>query len=556
MRLACGGRGPRLCDWLPRLLTLCFRSADGLTERRHQKVKAPFAAGRFVCIVGLLCSLWVSSIAVQRGGAAPDHPVVLPLGDTLTSFVFDPATSRAFLGTHDARLGNLVVVLDGRTGQVVGTTRVEGQPLALGLALQGQRVVALTEARDSGIGSLDVLDAASGTLLHTEPVAGHPNAMALDEARGWAVVTTRGRGGTAVALYDTASLAPLARIPLHTQAQPVAVTAEGGHGLVLTVDGNVYLIDELAARVMREISVGFGASYMTSDSQSDNAFVANEVSNTVSIVDMATGELRQTIGVGLTPSGLGVDGQLRRVLSVNAVDGTLSVLDESTGVVLHTVSVGPYPRGISVDEQSGLVAIPTDNGVSIVDTATGALLRRMRVGVGAAAAFLGGQPGLLVTAPVMSPQVQVQVLGGPARQTPRPAGPSVARSLAVLRNFVDAYNRHDVQGVLSALDGNVQYFDCDMSAGMAAHMNGTAAVRAWLQARFAEHDRFLQADISVPPGPTSPLVASLETVRVNDFVLLGHRVMVMGVKIFLAKDGGHLATVEMGGGPNCASVPP
>lgn len=78
---------------------------------------------------------------------------------------------------------------------------------------------------------------------------------------------------------------------------------------------------------------------------------------------------------------------------------------------------------------------------------------------------------------------------------PRGARPQRERTLA--RTFLDAYNRHDVAGVVALLAGSIVYDDCDFSQGTVVNLRGKSAVAAWLRARFAENDRLVRPRIAL-----------------------------------------------------------
>lgn len=76
---------------------------------------------------------------------------------------------------------------------------------------------------------------------------------------------------------------------------------------------------------------------------------------------------------------------------------------------------------------------------------------------------------------------------------PRDSMPKKERALG--RAFVDAYNRHDVTGVLALVAGSIVYDDCDFSQGTVVNLTGKAGVAAWLRARFAQADRLVRPRI-------------------------------------------------------------
>ncbi len=88
------------------------------------------------------------------------------------------------------------------------------------------------------------------------------------------------------------------------------------------------------------------------------------------------------------------------------------------------------------------------------------------------------------------------------------------------RDYVDAYNHHDIRGVLATLDFSdpkFNYDDCDYAFSEAVKSLSKAEVIAWLQARFAEGDRFSHATV-FNHNPSSNDVAGFQGVRVSDIV--------------------------------------
>ncbi len=485
--------------------------------------------------------------AARHAGAHAPGGNVVALSGTPTIMAFDGQTARAFIGVRNYDVGGIAVV-DLRAGRLLSELDVDTRPLALVLARLARRVFVLTAGTDltRGRGRVIVLDAASGARQRSIAVAGEPNALAVDEARQRVLVTVHTGGGAAVAIYDMRSLALIARLPLEADARPIAITAADGQALVVTSAGRVYLIVEARARVAHVIQMGQGAALVAVDARSGRAFVANPVSNTVGVIDTASGTLLRTVPVGVTPDGLGVSPATRRVLVANAADGTITLLDSRSGTPLRAVAVGADPSGVIVAEHAGLAVIPTAEGLAVVDTASGALLRRIAILNGAAAVALDDQSAQAVvasaTASVGSSVVRLVDLRGIPRQAPRPAGASGDRSLAVLRAFVDAYNSHDLPGVLSTLSADIDYEDCRI-------LRGKGEVQAWLRVLFAEHERLVQAHIDVPHGPMFPYLAAITAIRVDDAVQARGHVVWFAAKIGLTHDGGQVRFVRIG--PDC-----
>jgi len=95
-----------------------------------------------------------------------------------------------------------------------------------------------------------------------------------------------------------------------------------------------------------------------------------------------------------------------------------------------------------------------------------------------------------------------------------------AYTLQRARVFLDAYNRHDVAGVLATLDFSdptFVYDDCDYALGFSTKSFNRGEVAAWLRERFAEGDYFRHATVA-NYNPSDNAVAGIEGVRVSDIL--------------------------------------
>jgi len=136
----------------------------------------------------------------------------------------------------------------------------------------------------------------------------------------------------------------------------------------------------------------------------------------------------------------------------------------------------------------------------------------------------------------------------PSHQHPTPPTASVTHSMQVTRKFLDAYNAHNLTGVLATLAADIDYGDCDYRYKISRVMHGKGSVAIWLRARFAEHDRLLHGTISVPDGARLPqAVAIFGMTRTNDTLKAQHRSVVIAAKIGLTHNERFLEALRMGG---------
>src|SRR5262245_26898215 len=81
--------------------------------------------------------------------------------------------------------------------------------------------------------------------------------------------------------------------------------------------------------------------------RAQNAYITNQISNTVSVIDTATDTVIATIPVGPSPFGVAVSPDGSKVYVANTSSNTVSVIDTATNAVSATITVGlpppPFP---------------------------------------------------------------------------------------------------------------------------------------------------------------------------------------------------------------------
>ena len=87
-----------------------------------------------------------------------------------------------------------------------------------------------------------------------------------------------------------------------------------------------------------------------------------------------------TVTVGRLPWRVVVDERSRRAYVVNRGDGTLSVLDSATGTLLRTRAVGDDPVAAAVDERTGRVFVANRGDGTVLDAYGDAVVATVPVG--------------------------------------------------------------------------------------------------------------------------------------------------------------------------------
>ena len=136
-----------------------------------------------------------------------------------------------------------------------------------------------------------------------------------------------------------------------------------------------------------------------------------------------------------------------------------------------------------------------------------------------------------------------------------PSSPSVESSRVILRSFLGAYNRHDVMGVLATLAETFVYGDCDFAARRMHVFETTEGLTTWLQAKFAQQDRFRVDEILIAPAEGSPANDSRNTavslLRTSTSLHASDQPRPSLFKIVLNAEGNRIQYVNMYGNVDC-----
>jgi YVTN family beta-propeller protein len=254
-------------------------------------------------------ALLASSSLVTAASQAEPPPygvsMVVPLGgpDRWDYVVFDPDTHRVYVA-H----GDRVTVVDGTSGQVVGT--VEGMP--------------------------------GGT---------HGIAVSHATGRGY---TDDGKAGVVVE-FDLTTLTVLKQIKAEADADGIVFDPASGHIFVIDGDsGKLTVIDPKTDAVVATIDGGGGLEF--GDTGNNGKFyVDGTEKNEIVRVDTATNmaDAHWPMPTCLKPHGLAIDREHHRLFA-SCSNKVMVVMNADTGVVMATLPIGEGTDFAAFDPQSGL----------------------------------------------------------------------------------------------------------------------------------------------------------------------------------------------------------
>ena len=278
-------------------------------------------------------------VAITTSDMRVERTIPLP-GVQPFGLLLDAPDRRAFVfaATPDNR--GFIGIINVETGQLVRRVIVPDTPGAVAAA-DGRLLV----TGKSHQGTVSILDARSGALVHVTPLDMSGDAIAVDGPLGHAFVETL--NPDAIAMIDARTGAVL-----HTTPVP----SGGDAGLAIDPRSGLLFA-----------STGYGAPGAPTGS--------------ISVLNARTGELLRTLPVAADASRIILSAAESRAYVINSTD-VAQLIDTRHGTLLGSVFVGSGP--LLIDDASGHAFGNDDSGpnlVRMVDARSGRLLRVVNVGM-------------------------------------------------------------------------------------------------------------------------------------------------------------------------------
>ncbi len=231
--------------------------------------------------------------------------------------------------------------------------------------------------------TLSKVDLASGEAVKTVDSCANPHELATspDEKH----VALACYGGQTVDIFSTADLSRVASIDLGENARPHGIVWHANGDLYATAEGRksvFWIRDPLGKAETFEFGSGQEGTHMLAVAPDGlHAWTTNLGSRTVSLIDLKTRRAPQSVEVGEEPEGIWLsdDGD---TLWVSARGSNAAFkLDPQTLEVRQRIETGNFPLRISVRPQGDFAVTSnlSDGGLSVIDTATGKVVRNIRV---------------------------------------------------------------------------------------------------------------------------------------------------------------------------------
>lgn len=344
----------------PRSLRLLAPGESELPEaplvegEREVLVPTPIAIGHRSATVVFL--RW--DVAATRLGGLNAWPALS------SSFEF-ARTRLGSLYVADAASG-IVMAVDPRTGEVVGTGKVGEKPLALALTPDRRQLL----VANAGAGSLTVLDARRHEFETSIPIrlgADPRDVVVLD---GDGLAATANRGLDSVSLFDISSLTRVADLSVgRAPVRLAAVPARRRLFVVASLSDELTVIDTATRATLAGIRTESRPSAVTANRRGDEVYVGHFDSPHLLVVNAERLSVTDTIYVGAGVTAVHADRRRDRIYVARERPSELAIVDRRLARVVRRVRLSAPVVNLAQPLEGSLLygASPVAGKLVVVD---------------------------------------------------------------------------------------------------------------------------------------------------------------------------------------------
>jgi YVTN family beta-propeller protein len=284
---------------------------------------------------------------------------------------YDPLTHEMFVvdqGEPGSYNGSGVSVVDDTTNHVVAFVPLGETPSAILFDPARDRLF----VANSASGNVSIVDPGTDSVVKVLTVGASPCALAYDSANGNVFVANCGSTSLSEFNNTTGSVqTPGAVLPSDPDAlaydpatDELLVASPGAEPLLDA--GSVSVVNASNGSVVRTVPVGLEPSALVWDSTDNRSFIANEASDNVTVLSGTNLTNSSSIPTGVSPVALALDASTYQLFVANEGGSNLTVIDAQSNSTYWSVPLPTGPSGIAFDPDSGVVYATLEN-VSLVD---------------------------------------------------------------------------------------------------------------------------------------------------------------------------------------------
>lgn len=279
--------------------------------------------------------------------------------DTPMAVDFGP-DGRAFIAN---RGGDNLLIVDGRTDEIVGDISVGDAPVSLVACIESGRIFVAC----AGDHTISVIDLETGEPITTVPTGprGHTPVSITYDAESNRIVTAN-RVSSSVTLMDPSTFG-LSHLSVGVRPEGIAVSQALERIFITSYEGNLAVVDGRNHRTWT-IFLGGTLGDLAIDEASNRVYVAGKEYNVVYVIDGEESTLIEEIPVDTAPEGVILSGDADTKLYV-ACDDAINVIVAGSGGDVESIDLGHPPRAMALDRtRQRLYAVTFDAMLAIVDT--------------------------------------------------------------------------------------------------------------------------------------------------------------------------------------------
>lgn len=188
-------------------------------------------------------------------------------------------------------------------------------------------------------------------------------------------------GSDSVSVINTSTDKVIATVPVRFDPGSVAITPNGAFAYVTKYSSeSVAVIRTATNSVVANVRVGSSPNAVAITPNGQFAYVTNRDDSTVSVIRISTNAVVANVDVGLNPTGVAVTPDGNFAFVTNSNEDSVSVIRTATNTVVATVGMrgfgeefNPGVWAVAVAPGGAVAYVTTDNGVSLINTATNTL---------------------------------------------------------------------------------------------------------------------------------------------------------------------------------------
>ncbi|MCX6901932.1 MAG: hypothetical protein NTW03_00325 [Verrucomicrobia bacterium] len=281
--------------------------------------------------------------------------ITLPSGSQAHAIAVNAAGTMAAVGLSAKASVALIDLSQNKVLSVVGTGYYPSR-----LAFSGSNLL----ATNAGSGTVSVIDTTSKTVAQTVNVGLGASGIAV--AGNTAVVANMQAGSISIINLTNYTVSNVA-LPAGSRPHEVAISTQASKAVITTPMSNGFLILDLGTKVFTQVatSTWFGMGPGAVALNGNTAYIANQMSASVTVADLVSAAVVKTFPVDPGPIALAVNTAKNQLLVLAEGTGTLDVVDLASYQILTRINAGDT-------ERQGQFTMPLISSITPSSAAAGA----------------------------------------------------------------------------------------------------------------------------------------------------------------------------------------